>query len=96
MTSYNEHEILSMVLVAFKLRMDLFKQSQNTKAKMNDDNCMQCVPELSICSSRCFSVLLEGFDDDEPVYVVRKRKVLNVGQDLLYAVTIWKIIPAKQ
>ena len=40
--------------------------------------------------------LLAGFEQDDDAAVIRKRNVLNVGQDLLYAVTMGKNIPPKQ
>ena len=97
--SYCEDEMLSMVHVALQLRRDLLKQPKNTKAKVNDDNCMQCVPEsvyMFLTLLLGGQELLEGFDQEEPAAVTRKRNVLNIGQDLLYAVTMSKNIPPKQ
>ena len=97
--SYNENEIFSMVHVALKLRSDLLNHPHNTKAKMTDDNCLQCVPEsVYMFLTLLFGgqELLDGFDEETPNAALRKRKVLNVGQDLLYAVTMGRNIPPKQ
>ena len=97
--SYNENEIFSMVHVALKLRSDLLNHPHNTKAKMTDDNCLQCVPEAAYMFLTLLfggQELLDGFDEETPNAALRKRKVLNVGQDLLYAVTMGRNIPPKQ
>jgi hypothetical protein len=88
--SYNEDEMLSLVHVALQLRGDLMKQTQNTKSKLNDENCMACVPEsvyMFLTLLLGGQDLLDGFDHDEPVAISRKRNFLSVGQDLLYAVS---------
>jgi hypothetical protein len=39
---------------------------------------------------------IDGVDHSEPVFISRKRNVLSVGQDLLYAVSNGTNIPPKQ
>ncbi len=97
--SYNEDEMLSLVHVALQLRGDMVKQPKNNNSKLNDENCMAYVPEsvymfLTLLLGE--QDLLDGFDHNEPVAISRKRNVLSVGQDLLYAVSNGTNIPPKQ
>ena len=97
--SYNENQIFFMVHVSLKLRSDLLNQPHNTKAKMTDDNCLQCVTESAYMFLTLLfggQELLDGFDEETPNAAVKKRKVLNVGQDLLYAVAMVRNITPKQ
>ena len=73
--SYNEDKMMSLVHVALQLRGDLIKQPKNTKSKLNDENCMACVPEsvyIFLTLLLGGQDLLDGLDHSEPVAVSRK------------------------
>ena len=94
--SYQEDEMLAMVHVALQLRRDLLNQPKNNKAVINDDNCMDCIPEsvyMFLTLVMGGQELLEGFDHEETAAVVRKRHVLGIAQDMLYSVSGGSNIP---
>ena len=91
--SYNENQIFFMVHVSLKLRSDLLNQPHNTKAKMTDDNLFAYMFLTLLFGGQ---ELLDGFDEETPNAALRKRKMLNVGQDLLCAVAMVRNITPKQ